>query len=45
MPNIRTTDRRLPGLDEIKRLIADFRRYCAVRRQERIENALQAAVF
>ncbi len=45
MPNIRTTDRRIPSLDEIKQLIADFRRYCAVRRQERIEHAFQAAVF
>jgi hypothetical protein len=45
MPHIRTTDRRLPSLAEILRLIADIRRYGALRRQERIERALSAAVF
>ncbi len=45
MPPIRTTERRLPGLDEIVQLIADIRRYGAQRRQERIERALSAAVF
>jgi hypothetical protein len=42
---IRTTDRQFPSLYEIVQLIADFRRYAARRRQERIERALSAAVF
>lgn len=45
MPNIRTTDRRFLGLDEIIQLIADLRAYGAQRRQERIERALSAAAF
>jgi hypothetical protein len=45
MPPIRTTERRFPGLDEIIELIADLRAYGALRRQERIERALSAAVF
>jgi hypothetical protein len=45
MPHIRTTDRQFPSLDEIVRLIAGIRRYGALRRQERIERALRAAVF
>jgi len=45
MPHIRTTNRQFPSLDDIIQLIADFRRYGALRRQERIERALSAAVF
>lgn len=45
MPNIKTNDRQFPSIDEILKLIADLRRYGALRRQERIERALSAASF
>ena len=45
MHHIRTTNRQFPSLDEIIQLIADFRRYGAERRQERIERALRLAFF
>ena len=42
---IRTTDRQFPSLYEIVQLFADFRKYAARRRQERIDPGLSAAVF
>ncbi|HRH15766.1 MAG TPA: hypothetical protein PK225_15625 [Azonexus sp.] len=45
MRNIKTNDRQFPRFDEILQLIADLRRYGALRRQERIERALSAASF
>ena len=45
MRNIMTNDRQFPRFDEILQLIADLRRYGALRRQERIERALSAASF